>query len=182
MADLTPDLQVCLSWGLIAKLPLSAIPLCQSFHFILGRPSPRFPSTCVLTASLEPSTCQYQWSLLSFKMWSRSSIPSHPSSSMDLVVTISCGLTLQICLIIALLFCYRLWRFGFVNGQVSLHGALRSTHKSCTHGQVSWKRDGVKTGLVAAPWTSSRQFSHVLWLWVHSHLMLRACLLGSKRN
>ena len=32
----------------------------------------------------------------------------------------SCGLTLQICLIIALSFCCRRWRFGFVNGQVSL--------------------------------------------------------------
>ena len=29
MADLTPDLQVCLSWGYILELPLSAISLCQ---------------------------------------------------------------------------------------------------------------------------------------------------------
>ena len=35
-------------------------------------------------------------------------------------MTTSCGLTLQICLIIALSFCCRRWRFGFVNGQVSL--------------------------------------------------------------
>ena len=47
-------------------------------------------------------------------------IPSHASSSLDLVVTMSCGLTLQVCLIIALLFCCRHVRFGFVNGQVSL--------------------------------------------------------------
>ena len=47
-------------------------------------------------------------------MRSRSSLPSYASSSLDLVVT-SCGLTLQICLIIA-----SHWRFGFVNGQVSL--------------------------------------------------------------
>ena len=60
------------------------------------------------------------------------------------------------------------------------HGALRSAHKSCTHDHVFWKRGGVKRGLVADPWTSSRQFSHVLWLKVHSHLLLRACLLGSK--
>ena len=32
----------------------------------------------------------------------------------------SYGLTLQICLIIALSFCCRRWRFGFVNGQVLL--------------------------------------------------------------
>ena len=35
-------------------------------------------------------------------------------------MTRSCGLTLQICLIIALSFRCRHWRFGFVNGQVSL--------------------------------------------------------------
>ena len=62
------------------------------------------------------------------------------------------------------------------------HGALRSAHKSCTHGHVFRKRGGVKRGLVADPWTSSRRFSHVLWLKVHSHLLLRACLLGSKRK
>ena len=62
------------------------------------------------------------------------------------------------------------------------HRALHSAHKSCTHGHVFWKRGGVKRELVAAPWTSSRWFSHVLWLKVHSHLLLRACLLGSKRK
>ena len=41
-------------------------------------------------------------------------------------------------------------------------------------------RAGVKTELVADPWTSSKQFSHVLWLKVHSHLLLRACLLEAK--
>ena len=62
------------------------------------------------------------------------------------------------------------------------HGALCSVHKSCTHGHVSWKRSGVTRGLVAAPGTSSRRFSHVLWLKVHSHLLLRAQVLGSKRK
>ena len=54
-------------------------------------------------------------------------------------------------------------------------------HKSCTHGHVFWKRGGMKRELVADPWTSSRRF-HTLWLKVHSHLLLRACLLGSKRK
>ena len=94
------------------------------FHVILGLPGPRFPSTCmskaVLTAPLERSTCPYHRSLLSFRMRSRSSMPSCTSSSMDLMVTMSCGLTLQICLIIAPSFRCRRWRFGFVNGQVSL--------------------------------------------------------------
>ena len=106
------------------ELPLSAIPLCQLFHVILGLPGPCFPSACmskaVLTAPLEHSTCPIHWSLLSFKMRTRSSMPSRTSSSLDLVVTMSCGLTLQICLIYALLFPCRRWRFGFVNGQVSL--------------------------------------------------------------
>ena len=59
------------------------------------------------------------------------SIPAEPSlhqnevqilkaNSLDLVMTTSCGLTFQICLIIALSFRCRCWRFGFVNGQVSL--------------------------------------------------------------
>ena len=91
---------------------------------ILGLPGPCFPSTCtsqaVVTASLERSTCQYQQSLLSFRMRSRSSMPSCASSSLDLMMTMSCGLTLHICLIIALSFHCRHWRFGFVNGQVSL--------------------------------------------------------------
>ena len=107
------------------ELPLSAIPLLVScFHVILGLPGPRFPSTCmskaVLIAPLERSTCPYHRSLLSFRMRSRSSMPSRTSRSLDLVVTMSCGLTLQICLIIALSFRCRRWRFGFVNGQVSL--------------------------------------------------------------
>ena len=125
MADVTPDLQVCLSSGLIAKSIHSLQSLSVScFHVILGLPVPRFPSACmwkaVFTAPLECSTCPYQWSLLSFRMRSRSSMPSRASSSLDLVVTMSCSLTLQICLIIALSFRCRCWRFGFVNGQVSL--------------------------------------------------------------
>ena len=94
------------------------------YHVILGLPGPCFPSICmskaVLTAPLERSTCPYHRSLLSFRMRSRSSMPSRTSSSLDLLVTMSCGLTLQICLIIALSFRCRHWRFGFVNGQVSL--------------------------------------------------------------
>ena len=92
-------------------------------HVILGLEGPCFPSTCMskalLTAPLERSTCPYQRSLFSFRMRSRSLMPSCASSSLDLV-TMSCSLTLQICLIIALSFCYRCLRFGFVNGKVSM--------------------------------------------------------------
>ena len=121
MAYLTSDLQVCLSWGSIAKSFHSLQSLTVScFHVILGLPGPCFPSTCmwkaVLTAPLELSTCPYQQSLLSFRMRSRSSMSSCASSSLDLVVTVSCSLTLQICLIISLSFRCRCCRFGFVNG------------------------------------------------------------------
>ena len=118
-ADLIQDLQLCLSW----ELPLSAIPVI-CFHVILGLPGPCFPSTCmskaVLTAPLECSTCPYQRSLFSFWMRSRYSMQTRISSSMDLVVTTSCGLTLQICLIIAPSIRCRHWRFDFVNGQALL--------------------------------------------------------------
>ena len=106
------------------ELPLSVIPLCQLLPCHLGPPRPMLSSTrmskAVLTVPLECPTCPYHRSLLSFRMRSRSSMQSQASSSLDLVVTMSCGLTLQICLIIALSFRCRRWRFGFVNGQVSL--------------------------------------------------------------
>ena len=106
------------------EFPLSAIPLCQLLPCHFGPPRPTLSVNCmskaVLIAPLERSTCPNHQSLLSFRMRSRSSMPSRTSSSMDLVVTISCSLTLQICLIIVLSFRCRRWRLGFVNGQVSL--------------------------------------------------------------
>ena len=101
--------------------PLQSLSV-SCFHLILGLPGPHFPSTCmsqaILIAPLERSTCPYQWSFLSFRMRSRSSMPSCESSSLDLVVTMSCGLTL--CLIIVPSFHCRRWRFGFVSDQVLL--------------------------------------------------------------
>ena len=81
IADLTPDLQVCLSWGSIAESFHSLQSLSVScFHVILGLPGPRFPSNCrlkaVLTAPLERSACPFQRNLLSFRMRSRFSMPS----------------------------------------------------------------------------------------------------------
>ena len=125
---------VSISWGLIAESFHSLRSLSVScFQVILGLPGSCFPLTCmskaVLTAPLEHSTCPYHRSLLSFSMRSRSSIPSSISSSMDLMVAVSCGLTLQICLIIALSFRCRRWRQGFVTGQVSLAWSIAL----CTH-------------------------------------------------
>ena len=92
IADLTPDLHIFISLGLIAESFHSLQSLSVScFHVILGLLGPRFPSTCmwkaVLTAPLEHSTCPHKWSPLSFRMRSRSSMPSPASSSLDLVVT-----------------------------------------------------------------------------------------------
>ena len=149
MADLTPDLQVCLSRGLIAESFHSLQSLSVScFYVILGLPGPRFPSTCMSKAgltTLERSTCPYHRSFLSFIMRSRSSMPSRASSSLDLVVTMSCGLTLQICLIIALSFRCRRRRFGFVNGQVSLAWSIAPrTQELYTRPRVlkeSWRKE-----------------------------------------
>ena len=146
MADLTPDLQVFLSWGSIAESFHSLRSLSVScFQVILGLPGPRFPLTCmskaVLTAPLELSTCPYQRSLLSFSMRSRSSIHSRASRSIDLMVAVSYGLTLQICLIIALSFCFRCWRQGFVTGQVSLAWSIAlHTHVLYTRPRVLKER------------------------------------------
>ena len=123
------------------ELPLSAITLCQLFPCHLGPPRPTISINCmskaVLTAPLERSTCPYHRSRLSFRMRSRSSMPSRASSSLDLVVTMSCGLSLQSYLIIALSFCCRRWRFGFDNGQVSLAWSIaHSTQKLYTRPRV----------------------------------------------
>ena len=94
------------------------------FHVILGLPGSCFPSTCMskalLTAPMEHSTCLYQQNHFSSRMRYRSSMQTRTSNSLDLVVTMSCSLTLQICLIIALSIRCRHWRFGFVNSQVLL--------------------------------------------------------------
>ena len=82
------------------ELPLSAIPLCQLLPSHLGPPRPMLSNNCmskdVLTALLERYMCPYQWSLLSIRMRSRSSMPSPVSSSVDLKLAVSYGFILQI--------------------------------------------------------------------------------------
>ena len=78
IADLTPDLQVLLSWGSTVVSFHSRQSFSVSFfHVCWGLPVPRLPSICisyaVLIAPLERSTCPNQRSLLSLKMRSRSS-------------------------------------------------------------------------------------------------------------
>ena len=135
-------------------------------------------SKAVLTAPLERSTCPYQRSLLSFSMRSRSSMPSRASSSVDQMQAVFCGLTLQICLIIALSFRCRHWRQGFVTGQVSLAWSIAlHTHKLYTRPRVlkeRWREERTGFNFFQAV------FTHVLV--ESSQPPLRACLLGSKRK
>ena len=120
-------------------LPLSAIPLCQLLPCHLGPPRHMLSINLYVKGYLDcaigASTCPYQQSLLSFKMRSRSSMSSRARSSLDLVVTMSCGLTLPISLIIALSFCCRCWRFGFVIGLE--HCAL---HTRAVHAATAKKK------------------------------------------
>ena len=134
----------------------------------MGFPGPRFPTMCmpkaVLTVLLEHFTCPYQQSLLSFRMKSRPSMLSRASSSVDLMLAVSYGLTLQICLIIALSFRCRCWRLGFDYGQVSLAWsfALR-THKLYIRPTV-WKERWCeeRTGISSLNELLPGRF-HVLW-------------------
>ena len=123
-----------------------------------------------LTAPLEHSTCPYQQSLSSFRMRSRSAMPSWASSSLDLMVTMSCGMTLQICLIIALSFHCRRWRFGFINGQVSLAWSIVLC-KQAVHVATCLKRE-------VAGRENWQQLLELLpggfHVKVHSHRLLRA--------
>ena len=144
-------------------------------------------SKAVLTAPLECSTCPYQRSLLSFSMRSRSSMPSRAStcSSVDLMVAVSCGLTLQICLIIALSFRCRRWRLRFVNDQVSLAWSTALCTQESNRQQPilkgRWREQRIcisSLNFFQAVFTHK----HVLWLKVHNHRLLRACLPGSKRK
>ena len=120
----------------------------ESFHSLQSLSVSCFPSTCmsmaVLTALLEHSTCPYQRSLLSFRMRSRSSMPSRTSSSLDLVVTMSCGLTLQICLIIALSFHCRFGDLALSMAKSHWHGAVRSSHQLYTRPHIlkeRWRKE-----------------------------------------
>ena len=108
-------------------------------------------------------------------MRSRSSMQSRASSSL---VTV-CGLTLQICLIIGRSFNCRHWRFGFVNGQVSLAWNI------ALHTQEVYTRPHV----LKERWQEERAGSSSLNFFqaIFTHLMVEssqplACLLGSKRK
>ena len=80
------------------ELPLSAIPLCQLLPCHFGPPRPTLSINLYVKGCLDCTTGAFHMSipskssLLQNKV--RSSMPSRTSSSLDLVVTMSCGLTL----------------------------------------------------------------------------------------
>ena len=107
------------------RVPLSAIPLCQLLPCHFGPPRPMLSIYLYVKGCLDCTTGAFHVSIPSKSSLLQNEVQilnakPHISRSLDLVVTMSCGLTLQICLIIALSFRCRRWRFGFVNGQVSL--------------------------------------------------------------
>ena len=133
------------------------------FHVILGLPGPCFPSTCMskalLTAPLEGSTCPYQRSLFAFRMRSRYPMQTRTSCSLDLVVRTSCGLTLQICLIIALSIRCKHWRLGFVNGIVLLAWSI----VLYTQDLYTWPRVLKERGVEERTGSNSLNFFQVIF-------------------
>ena len=131
------------------ELPLSAIPLCQLLPSHLGPPRPTLSINLYVKGCLDCTVRAFHMSILAepslFQYEVQFSIPSRASSSVDLMVALSSGLTLQICLIIALSFRCRHWRQGFVTGQVSLAWSIAlCTHELYTRPRVlkeRWRKE-----------------------------------------
>ena len=105
------------------ELPFSAIRLCQLLPCHLGPHNPMLSINLNVKGCLDCTIGAFHVSIPvepSLLIRSRSKLSSPAGSSLHLVMTVSCGLTLQVCLIIALSFRCRRWRFVFVNSQVSL--------------------------------------------------------------
>ena len=149
IANLTPDLLVLLSWGdqlLSASTQGSLSPSVSSmlaWAFLPPPPPPRvlnlyttFCSDCTTRSLHMPKPAKPSLSQNEV----RSSSPSFASNLLDLTSATSFGLMLRICLIMALSLRCNRCRFVLVSGQVLL--AKSMAHKSCVHGQGSYKRGG----------------------------------------
>ena len=182
MADLIQDLQVCLSWEL---------PLCNS------SPSSAFMSSWASQAhAFHQPVCQrlswlHHWSIPHVHTSRAISPPEWGTDPQCKPAQVIHWIWWWQCLVAW--HCRSVWslpcQFAADIGGLALsmaksywHGGLYSTHNTCTRGHMSWKRGGRKREPVTTPWTSSRWLSHLLWLKVHSHQLLRACCLGSKRK
>ena len=126
------------------ELPLSAIPLCQLLPSYLGPPRPTLSINLYVKGCLDCTVGAFHMSIPvepSLFQYVQSSMPSRASSSVDLMVAVSCGLTLQICLIIALSFRCRRKRQDFVTDQVSLAWSIAlCTHELYTRPRVLKER------------------------------------------
>ena len=155
MADLTPDLQVylhlsrgsCMSVMRVDSqdLPLSAIPLCQLLLCHLGTPRPTLSINLYVKGCLDCTIGAFhiftpaELSLLQNTV----QILNAKEQLIGPCVDISCSLILQISLIIALSFCCRHWRFGFVNGQVSLAWSIALNTQRAVHVATYLEREVV---------------------------------------
>ena len=164
------------------ELPLSAIPLCQLPPNHLRPPGPTLSNNLYVKGCLDCAVGAYQGSLLSFRMRSRSSMPSHASSSVDRIATVFCGFTLQICLIIALISLQMLevglCQWPSFTGMEHCTPHTRAVHTATCLEREKAGRENWYQLLELLP----RWFSHVFWSKTHNHWLLRSCLLGSKRK
>ena len=156
------------------ELPLSAIPLCQLLPCHLGPLWPplsinQYVKGCLYTTGAFHMSIPAEPSLF---QKSRSSMPSHASSSLDLVVTMSCGLSNH-CPVISLQ-TLEVWLCQWPSLTGMEHCAL---HTRAVHAATCLERE-----LVEVLWNSSRRFSHVLWLKVNSCWLLRKSLFSGKNK
>ena len=122
------------------ELPLSAISLCQLLPCHPRPPRPMLSLNLYVKGCLDCTIGVFHMSIPAEPSLLQNEVmPSRANSSLDLVVTMSCGLMLQSCLIIALSFPCRRQKFGFVNGQVSLAWsiALRTQEVMCLEREVA---------------------------------------------
>ena len=130
------------------ELPLSAIPLCQLLSCHLGPPRPTLSINLYVKGCLDCTTgalhvvtsgafslskwgpdpqCQAV-QVAHWIWWWQSLVAWHCRSVWSLLCHFAVGIE---CLVLSM-------------AKSHWHGALRSPHKSCTHGHVSWKRGGEK--------------------------------------
>ena len=102
------------------ELPLSAIPLCQLLPSHLGPPRPMLSINLYVKGCLDCTVGEFHMFIPAEPSLFQYEVQVFNSKLKDLMVAVSCDLTLQICFVIALSFRCRRWRQGFVTGQVSL--------------------------------------------------------------
>ena len=145
------DLQVCLSW----ELQISTIPLCHLLSCHLGPPRLMHQPVC------QRLSCLHHWSIPHVHTSRAISPPEWSTDPQWKPAQVTHWIWWWQCL--AAWHCISVWslpcQFVADIGSLALsmaksyrHGALRSSHNTCTHSHVSWKRAGGKSPPVATPW------------------------------